>query len=67
MSYGVHKVTPVHGTMCEQNFRDLAKGQEKVNELWGPQKSVSDARTDGSTDGRYYQIPTGVIGSNVLG
>ena len=32
MSYGVHKVTPVHGTMCEtfQVSVTLQKGQEKV-------------------------------------
>ena len=30
MSYGVHKVSPVHGTMCEEVFVTLQKGQEKV-------------------------------------
>ena len=31
-SYGVHKVTSVHGTMWENSklFRDLAKGQDEV-------------------------------------
>ena len=32
MSYGVFKLTPVHGTMWNNSmfFCDLAKGQEKV-------------------------------------
>ena len=55
MSHGVHKVTPIHGTICK-SFRDL----ERFNELWGPQNNVSDAWTDGRMDSQYYQVPTGV-------
>ena len=51
MSYGVHKLTPVHGTMCE-----------KFDESWGPQKKCF-GHMDGRMDGRYYQVLPATVGT----
>ena len=38
--------------------RSMSNGS--MSYAWCPQKSVSDAQTDGHTDGWYYQVPTSV-------
>ena len=43
----------------------MIEGQsQRFNELWGPQKSVSDARMDRQTDSRYYQVLPDTPGDN---
>ena len=39
-----------------------SKSNGSMSLIWGPQKSVSDTRTDG----RYYQVPTGVRRGTIM-